>query len=233
MPSLSQAINTDRSGYVPVTASPQASLPPAADLQPTSNPMIRCPLPPIFEAQPDSLRQFYVGGQVPQTRLLSAVTTAIGGGGSGGNAVVTTTVITPSGGVVPPPPPIVAQSTAITTTVLAPNQQFVGTLNAVSLSFQLLNITSNVPARITIYGTAFAQTGDLSRGVDQPPPAGTTQGIITDIVLDTAPLSWQFQDRIGSNGEVPQKPEAFVTITNLSGAAVPVTITLQFVPLES
>lgn len=235
MPSLQDAISFDRSGYVAATAAPTSSLPSPVGLEPTLNTMIRCPLPPIFQAEPDSLRQFYQGGKIPQTRLLSAVTNGINGGGGSGNAVVSTSIVTQTGGggVVPPPPQVLAQSATVTTTVLGPGQQFVGALNTASESFQLLGVSSSVPARITIYGTSFAQTSDLYRGLDQPPPAGSTQNIITDIVLDTAPLQWTFQNRVGSNGDTPQQPQAYITITNLSGAAVPLSVTVIFIPLES
>lgn len=232
MPSLNDALKTSTQGYIPVTASPQASLPPISDLQPTLNSMLRCPLPPIFQAAPDSLRQFYQGGKVPQTRLLSAVTTTIsGGGGSSGNASVV--FAASSGGVVPPPPSIVEKQAVITTTVLGPGAQFIGTLPNIGRSFQLLTVASNTAARIQLYGTQFAQTVDLSRALDQPPPAGTAQGIITDVALDTSPLSWNFQDRVGANGDVPQTTNSYMTITNLSGAAVPITVTLQYVQIET
>lgn len=234
MPSLKDATSTSTAGYIPVTASPQASLPPAIGLEPTLNTMIRCPLPPIFQASPDSLRQFYQGGKIPQTRLLSAVTTTINSGNSsGGSATVVTSVISGGGGVVPPPAPIVEKQAVITTTVLGPGAQFVGTLPNIGRSFQLLTVAANVAARIQIYGTKFAQTADLSRAIDTAPPAGTTQGIVTDVALDNAPFQWNFQDRVGANGDVPQNPVAYMTITNLSGAAVPITVTLQYVPIET
>jgi hypothetical protein len=194
--------------------------------------MIRCPLPPIFQASPDSLRQFYQGGKVPQTRLLSAVTQSISGGGSNNGGSVTTAVVT-SGGSVPGPAPIVEKQAVIKTTVLGPGAQFIGTLPDIGRTFQLLTLSSNIAARVQIYGTAFAQTADLSRALDQPPPAGTTQGIITDIALDTIPMNWNFQNRVGANGDVPQNPIAYMTITNLSGAATVITVTLQYTPLES
>lgn len=233
MPSLQDTVGQDLSGYVPVKASPQASLPPTQGLEPTINTMIRCPLPPIFQASPDSLRQFYQGGKVPQTRLLSPVTQGIsGGGGGGGNAVVTTAVIQGSGSN-PPPTPVVQKQAVITTTVLGPGQQFITTLTSISRSFQLLNVTSSVAARIEIYGTAASQLADSSRPLDTAPPAGTAQGIITDVAIDSAPFIWDYQNRIGANGEIPQQPQAYVTITNISGAAVPVTITIQYVPIEA
>lgn len=222
------------SGYSPVTPAPQGFAPPASqtnDMQPGYNPTIRCPLPPIFQATPDSLRQFYVSN-VPQTRLLSAITSGINSGGASGGNVVSSSVIN-TGGSNPPPAQLVSKQSVVTTTVLGPGQQFVGTLPGVSESFQLLSVTTSIAARVAIYGTSFAQTADLSRGLDQPPPAGTSQDIITDVALDTSPFSWNFQDRVGANNESPQRAQAYVTITNLSGAALPVTVTVLFVPLEA
>lgn len=231
MPSLADATGQDLSAYKQVNASPQASLPPTMGLEPTLNTVIRCPLPPIFQAAPDSLRQYFQGGKIPQTRLLSPVTNTIGsGGGGGGNSVVTTAVIT--GGSNPPPAPIAQKQAVVTTTILGPGQQYVGILSNISRSFQLLNVSSTVAARVQIYGTAGAQLADLARPLDYPPGAGTGQGIVTDVALDAAPFAWQFQNRIGANGDVPQQQEAYITITNLSGAAVPIVVTIQYVPIE-
>jgi hypothetical protein len=234
MPSIKDATTSSNlAGYVPVTASPQASLPPVQGLEPTLNTMIRCPLPPIFQSNPDNLRQYYQGGKVPQNRLLSAVTTTISSSGGSGNAEVANVSVSQSGGVVPPPAVIVAKQAVITTSVMGPGAQFIGTLPNIGRTYQLLSVTSNTAARVQIYGTSFAQTADLSRALDQPPAAGSTQNIVTDIALDTAPFSWAFQDRVGANGENPQTPASYMTITNLSAAAVAITVTLNYVPIEN
>lgn len=233
MPTIAEATNRNLAGYTPAQrpASPEASLPPAMGLEPVMSTMMRCPLPPIFQAAPDSLRQFYQGGKVPQNRFLSPVVNGIAGGSSGGNAVVTT--VNQSGsGTNPPPVQTVAKNVAITTTVLGPGAVFQGTL-AVSRSYQLLSVQSSVPARVELYGTNFQQIADLSRALDTAPPAGSTQGIVTDVALDTAPLSWSFQNRVGANGDSPQAPNAYITITNLSGAAVAVTVNITYVPIEA
>ncbi len=73
MPSVKEATGQDLSGYTPVTPSPQASLPPTQNLQPVLNTVIRCPLPPVFQSNPDSLRQFYSGGAVPQFRIFGLI----------------------------------------------------------------------------------------------------------------------------------------------------------------
>jgi len=41
---------------------------PESDMQPSRNPLLKCPLP-LIQAQPDSLRQFYVSG-IPQSRII-------------------------------------------------------------------------------------------------------------------------------------------------------------------
>lgn len=238
MPTLSEASNVDLSGYSPIQAGtaavPQRYTPPASqtnDMQPGYNSAIRCPLPPIFQATPDSLRQFY-SSSVPQTRLLSAVTSGINGGGGGGNAVVSS-VITQSSGSNPAPVQLAAKQVSVTTTPLGPGATFTGAFAVTTESFQLLSLTASTQARVEIYGTAFSQTADLSRAIDVPPPAGSTQNIITDVAMDTVPYAWNFQNRIGANGDNPQKPMAYVTVTNLSGAVAAITVTLQYVPLET
>jgi len=64
------------SKFEPISTPQRMSLVPMQPLQlsntqPGSNPVLRCPLPQITSS-PDSLRQFYVGGFIPQTRLIPA-----------------------------------------------------------------------------------------------------------------------------------------------------------------
>lgn len=235
MPSLKDAVGQDLSHYTMVTkSSPQASVPPTQDQQPILNSMIRCPLPPIFQVSPDNLRQFYQGGQVPQARIFTpnqpvitstSTTTEFGGssgGGSGGGG---------GGGTTPGTSPT-SQSASITTGSLSPNAIFTSTL-IVAKGFQLLSVSTGSPARVQLYGTAQAQSADSYRGLDVPPPAGTVQNLICDVVLDTSPYQWSFQDRVGANADSPQKTTIYVSITNLDITSDFITLTLVFVPLES
>jgi hypothetical protein len=102
-----------------------------------------------------------------------------------------------------------------------------------SRSFQLLVLAVNSAARVRIYGTAAAQSGDLGRGLDIPPAAGTAQNIICDVVLDTAPFTWPFQDRVGANADTPQTTNIYVTVTNLDTNSDAITVTFQYVPLQA
>lgn len=76
MPTLEEATQpVDTSKMTPAVASTQA--PPAPDAQnaPAQNPFLRSPMPPT-NASPDSLRQFYSGGLVPQFRAVPPPVTA-------------------------------------------------------------------------------------------------------------------------------------------------------------
>lgn len=232
MPSLSDALKVDTTGYTavsPTAASPTVTSPAASDLQPTYPTMMRCPLPPIFTAQPDSLRQFYLGNTVPQTRML----TNSNQGNSGGGGTTNTTVAVFSGGSGGTTPTNPTQQQAVFKTgVLSPGQSFAGTM-AIAKGFQLLSVSSTNAARLEMYGSANAQSIDLSRAIDAAPPAGSSQGIICDVVLDTAPYTWFFQNRVGANSDTPQAPLIYVTLTNLSPAAIAFTATFQYASLES
>lgn len=76
MPSLSDSLNPDLSGYTPAD-SPGPVIParpggtPSSDLQAILSPFQRCPLPPFWQSSPDALRQFYRGSSTPQTRIFN------------------------------------------------------------------------------------------------------------------------------------------------------------------
>ena len=233
MPSLRDATNVDldQAGYAPV-ASPAgaAGAPPSVDQQPGFNPFMRCPLPPIWQASPDSLRQFYTNAIVPQTRIFNPTSTLVSG--SSGTVSTSSAVSTSSSSSTTTNATIKSASASITTPSLAPGGQFLHPI-ILSKSFQLLTVNVNGAARIQLYGNATAQNIDRSRGLDIPPPAGTMQNIIADVILDTAPFSWAFQDRVGANNDTPQGNTAYITVTNVGAASGPFTVTLVYVPLEN
>jgi hypothetical protein len=233
MPQLHEAIQADLSGYSPVTeVNSRTASPPTNELQPGLNAMIRCPLPPIFQASPDSLRQFYVGGQVPQARLLSPASSAVTAPTYGTTSNTTAVFLNPTGSGSSTTSTVTAQQAVIRTPVLNHNGVFTGVIS-ISKGFQLLNLSVGSPCRIQLYGTSTSQSLDRSRAIDTPPPAGTAQNIICDVVLDTTPYQWTFQNRVGANGDSPQKPSVYVTLTNLDVTSDVITLTLSYVPLES
>ena len=71
MPTLSETLmNHIPEGLTQIEA---PHTPPNSEVsQPTTfNSFMRCPLPPIWQANPDSIRQFYVSGRVPQNRIFA------------------------------------------------------------------------------------------------------------------------------------------------------------------
>lgn len=72
MPSLSDTLRSDApAGYSPVSAldTPVLRPSPIVQLTPLANGLIRCPIPPIYQTNPDSVRQFDLGGKLPQIRI--------------------------------------------------------------------------------------------------------------------------------------------------------------------
>jgi hypothetical protein len=58
-------------GYSPVTPAVPISGPFTSPIFPPGpNPFLRCPLPPVV-VTPDSLRQFYRDGMIPQSRIIT------------------------------------------------------------------------------------------------------------------------------------------------------------------
>jgi hypothetical protein len=196
--------------------------PSEADLQPRFNSMMRYPLPPVT-VSPDSLRQFYRGGILPQKRLLSPPTI-----GTSGGTGKTTIIGTSSNVTVPASTVLKVKQTAITTTSLGIDQ----IANAVVLlgkTFQLVTIASNSSARIELYGSSQIRSIDSFRAIDTPPDAGTNQGIICDLVLDTSPLIWNFQNLTGTNGDAPQTNVVYAAITNIGTGNTSIVVTLVYV----
>lgn len=238
MPSLADSIvnknQLTEMGYEPVEndSKPYSASTPSTDLQPGLNAFLRCPLPPIWSTPPDVTRQFYQGGVVPQFRLFNPppvsnqstgsvtnITNVSGSssGGSSGGSSTTSLVIT---------------NTSIKTPSIIPGNKFSGSFT-LSKAFELLSVTANSACRVQLYGTATAQSSDASRPIDVSPPAGTAQNIICDVVLDTSPFIWKFQNRTGSNSDNPVSSTIYITVTNLDVLTDIVTLTFQYIPVVS
>jgi hypothetical protein len=236
VPTLEQATQAEREGLKPVVGLPMTA-PVAGYAQqqypPNPNPFLRCPLPPI-SASPDSLRQYYQGGQVPQSRIMTSPSVSqAGGGGSGGgsttinnttqNTIKQTTITTMIG---------TMQSASVTTPSLVPGQSY-QTIIGTSRGFVPLIVAVSGAARVQLYATKIYQSIDIGRPATQPPNAGTEQGILLDVSIDSAPFSWLVTPAIPSlNADSPQVPQSYLTVTNLSLAVVPITVSVQYLTLE-
>jgi len=230
MPALAETIGQNLSNYEPVEKSQRQEISlPSPNREPGYNVFLRCPLPPIWQTTPDSLRQYYQNNLVPQTRLFNPQAIIPSGGNttivrslsssasSGGSSTSTTLAIS---------------STSVKTSAILAGSKFSGSFT-LSKAFELLSVSATSPCRIQLYGTSLAQLADASRPLDVSPPAGTSQNIICDVVLDTAPLLWSFQNREGANADNPVSSTIYLTVTNLDAITDVVTLTFSYIPIVS
>jgi hypothetical protein len=239
MPSIAEAVNSNLEGYAPA-----AKLPVTYEMinndKPRANPAIRCPLPP-FNLDPDTLRQFETGNSSPQIRVLpvpiqtgntttiiksggfigsigtSSSSSGSGSGGSGGSGSSNLTL----------------KNVVLTTGSIAVGGSFLGTA-LMAKSFQLISLTTNQPCDVRIYGAAAIQSFDATRAVDAPVPAEVSDNIIADVIFDTLPFTWGFQNAAGANQDLPQSTNVYVTVLNTGNTTLsPVQVTISYVALES
>jgi hypothetical protein len=195
-----------------------------------STPHIRSPLPP-FNAQIDTLRQFNEGNTSSPRKRVIPLPSSVGVG----NAVTTvsnTTIISSSSGGGSTTPTLAARTVVATTPILSAGAISTQTIT-MAKSFQLIAAVANVQCEFRLYGSPGAQSNDSSRVTDAPIPAEVFNGMITDLVFDTPPYAWNFQNITGVNADDPQDTHAFLTVINTSGSSAQIQITLVFLPLES
>lgn len=230
MPSLAEAQQPRPENYVPV----ERPMPPigqasTGDLQPVQNPNMRCPVPQT-QFSPDASRQFYRGSTVPQFRTFSPAPLT-GTSNSMGGSTTTTNVTNNS--TTTNKVSLATQNASVSTTVLNPGDSFTG-VATLAKSFNLYSITATAAARVRVYATALAQTLDLSRGDNVALNFETTQGVIADVSLDTAPFQWLMSPvPVGANGDFPRTAAIYVTVTNIAASSNPITASLLYLPLES
>lgn len=196
------------------------------------NPFIRCPLPP-FNTDPDSSRQFNQNGKTPTRRVIPLPISTVAGTGSITN---NTTVIqqggSSSGGTTQAK--LVAATVTLQIPALTPGGVFTATV-MMSKSFQLKQLVSSGPLEFRVYGDAISQASDIVRSTDTAPPFEITPGLITDVVFDTAPFQWNWQNRTGANSDPVITANVYVTVVNPStvvGSAAG-QMSILYVPLEN
>lgn len=230
MPSIKDAIKagSDLKGYSPAPSLPV--LPQMVnDNRPKANPSIRCPLPP-FNSDPDTLRQFETGYQMPQIRVIplpvtSGVAVPTAASASTGSAASSSS----SSSVVVSPTEV---SVMMNTGVLASGQIFTGTVQ-MAKAFNLLNIAATQICEVRIYGTAGVQSFDELRPVDDPVPPEITSNVIVCVNFDTVPFAWPCQDLAGQNQNTPRNSTIYVTVINTDVNAVSnIAVTITYLPLE-
>jgi hypothetical protein len=229
MPKIEDTLNIDLSNYTSVPAPPPAESMPTQGLLPTRNPMMRFAspyLPGIFPSS-DNLIGYHIGGKAPQYRIpVPAQAPAQGAGSTSTSSVVVTSSSSTTNN------PATSQTVSISTATISPGATYTGIIT-MAKAFVLLTLSLSAAARIELYGTLNAQTADLHRPPTIGPGFGVEQGIITDIVLDTAPYVWQAVNVIGANADTPQTQNIYISVTNLSAASQAYVVSIQYVPIQS
>ena len=232
MPPIASLQNLDLSGFTRELPSPPASTQQLEQpLLPTRSPLLRFSAPYLAGTLPssDTLTGFHLGGQIPQWRIPVPPPILTG---NVATSTATTTVIAGSSTSTTTNLPAKSATTSVTTPTLSPAGQFTGVLT-MAKAFIVLSVSVNAAARVRLYSTASAQTTDLSRPITQGAGFGTEQGIIGDMVLDTAPVVWQAIDMVGTNGNSPQTTTAYITVDNLGASSSAINVGIVFVPLQS
>ena len=208
---------------------PQKGVPPLVVPQKTTgvNPYIRCPLPP-FNAGPDTLRQFDENGKIPARRVIPL---PVSTNSSGSTTVIQNTSVTSSSGGGSGTIVVAIKTVTVNAGPLLPGQSAL--LKAtVAKAAVLMILGSSDLCEIRIYGDKITQAGDLPRATDTAVPFEITPGVVTDVVLDTHPLQFNWQNRLFVNQDSPQTTNLYVTVVNPTGATVTPSITITYLPLE-
>jgi len=198
------------------------------------NPYIRCPLPP-FNTSADVLRQYDESGKVPTRRVIPLpvqIPTGTGTTKTITNVLVTAaqtasgTSSTSSGTTLAP------MTLTVAVPALAPGQ-IASRAVAAAKSFQLMKVTASAAVEVRLYGSTTAQTIDLARATDQPVAFEVVQNVITCVVFDTPPYSWDFQNRAGKNSDSTPSSTLYVNVANPSPqiGVSSSTVTIIIVPL--
>jgi hypothetical protein len=243
MPTIAQSQAADLSMYAPVT-NPLPVIPTMINNKLGSNSSIRCPLPP-FNIDPDTLRQFEVGSQTPQIRVLpvpvqtgnttTVIKSASGFIGSVGTSAATASGSSSggSGSGSSSSTNLTLKSVVLTTGSISVSGSFIGTV-LMAKSFQLISLTTSQPCDVRIYGAANIQSFDATRAIDSPVPAEVSDNIIVDVIFDTLPFTWGCQSLVGSNQDVPQSTNVYVSVLNTGNTTLsPVQVTISYLPLET
>jgi hypothetical protein len=117
------------------------------------------------------------------------------------------------------------------TPILLPGESFPITV-ALSKIAVLMILGSSDLCEVRIYGDPLSQAADVPRQSDTAPPFEVTQGLVTDVILDTTPSQFNWQNRLFVNQDAPQTANMYVTILNPTLSAVTPTITVTYLPLE-
>lgn len=239
MPTLAQATSksVEQLGLTPSPAlDPPTGRPPIVADPPGLN-FDRTPTP-ASNVTFGTIRTFHDIETTPTVRILAApqlsedtgqgnttVTNVVGGGGAGtstgggGGTIVTV--------------PNISKNTAFVTPAISQGQIYQTTIS-LSAAFLLFQVSVSSPARVELYATGAAQLSDAGRAITTPILLGSSTGLIADFALALpTEAKWLCSPVVvGANGDTPQSPTCYVSVTNLNASTVPITVSFLYLPLE-
>ncbi len=229
MPPLSKTLRSE----TPEGYAAQEQLPPTSTPQGKKsgvNPFIRCPLPP-FNATVDTLKQFDESGKIPARRVIP-LPVAVSVGGSA--TIINNTTVNSSGGGSSSgnvPVVVAAKTVTISAPTLLPGDNFVTSINFAGVAV-LMIVGASDSCEVRVYGDPTTQAADVARASDTAPAFEVTQGLVSNVVLDTPPLQFNWQNRLFVNQDVPVTKNLYVTVLNPTTSAVTPSVTITYLPLE-
>lgn len=234
MPPLSVMLGTQSlKGFEAVNNPPTPQMSKPEERQDMLNPYLRCPLPP-FSTTVDTIRQWNMTGKLPVMRVIPLPTSQGASGGVATNVTNVTESTSGSSSSGNTPTTLTALTLVVPVPTLLPGGTYSTFLRAAE-SYQLIMISATQPVEVRLYSNATTQSVDQFRLTDVSVNFNQIQGVVTDIVMDTAPYSWGWENRVGVNADSPQTTKLYVTVVNPSQvAAVPASaVTIVLLPLES
>jgi hypothetical protein len=97
-------------------------------------------------------------------------------------------------------------------------------------SYVLMSITTSAAAWVRIYSDAVSRDADISRNIGTDPVAGT--GIIAEIIT-TSNMQQKITPFVyGGNLDTPANNNMYIRVTNLSGSATSINISVKLTRLE-
>ena len=231
MPPLSLTLRKESpKGYAAMEELPKST--PSPQREPgqalAGNPFIRCPLPP-FNATSDTLRQFNESGKVP-TRRVIPLPAQVGAGGST-TIVQNTSVTSSSGGGSSSGTSLLVKTVTLEVGTLLPGDTLVTSVVASKIAVLMILGSSDL-CEVRVYGDPNSQAADITRAIDSAPAFEVTQGLVTDIVLDSNPLQFNWQNRIFVNQDSPQTNNLYITVLNSTDVSITPSITITYLVLE-
>lgn len=128
-----------------------------------------------------------------------------------------------------PPGGFEARTTSVVTTGSLANGATANVTMTLPAGYRLLKIETDVAARVRLYDSAASRTADASRPIGTDPTG--RHGVILDFVTTQAALSW-WMNPVVDGYTADASTSVPVAVTNLSGGAHTVTVTLTYVRSE-